>query len=88
MALNESAVDVMGTDVLAQIARDLVSAMRRDTSIDWTVREDVKAKLRRTIRKLLRKYGYPPDKQKEAVTEVLNQMERFAPRYAEEAKKV
>lgn len=88
VALNESAVDVMGTDVLAQIARDLVSAMRRDTSIDWTVREDVKAKLRRTIRKLLRKYGYPPDKQKEAVTEVLNQMERFAPRYAEEAKKV
>lgn len=86
VALNESAVDVMGTDVLAQIARDLVSAMRRDTSIDWTVREDVKAKLRRTIRKLLRKYGYPPDKQKEAVTEVLNQMERFAPRYAEEAK--
>lgn len=85
VALNESAVDVMGTDVLAQIARELVATMRRDVRTDWTARDDVKAKLRRAIRRLLRKYDYPPDKQREAIDEVYNQMERFAPRYAEEA---
>lgn len=80
---NESAVDVMGDDVLAQIARDLVSTMRRDTRTDWTVREDVKAKLRANIKRLLRKYGYPPDQQPEAIVHVMEQMEAMAPRYAE-----
>ena len=59
--------------------------MRRDVRTDWTARDDVKAKLRRAIRRLLRKYDYPPDKQREAIEEVYSQMERFAPRYAEEA---
>ncbi|CAB0816872.1 type I restriction endonuclease subunit R [Corynebacterium diphtheriae] len=81
---NESAVDVLGDDVLAEIARDLVATMRRDTRTDWTVRDDVKAKLRRTIKLLLRKYGYPPDRQKEATQLVYEQMEKFAPRYAGE----
>ncbi|GAA3709742.1 type I restriction endonuclease subunit R [Gordonia hankookensis] len=81
---NESAVDVMGDDVLAQIARDLVSTMRKDTRTDWTVREDVKAKLRATIKRLLRKYGYPPDQQPAALVQVMQQMEALAPRYAEE----
>ncbi|WP_435404931.1 type I restriction endonuclease subunit R [Mycolicibacterium chitae] len=81
---NSSAVDVMGDDVLAQIARDLVATMRRDTRIDWTVREDVKAKLRASIKRLLRKYGYPPDQQPAAIVAVMNQMESLAPRYAEE----
>ena len=85
VSLNESAVNVMGTDVLADIARDLVATMRRDVRTDWTARDDVKAKLRRTIKRLLRKYGYPPDQTKEAIGEVYNQMERFAPRFAEEA---
>jgi type I site-specific deoxyribonuclease, hsdR family len=85
VSLNESAVNVMGTDVLADIARDLVATMRRDVRTDWTARDDVKAKLRRTIKRLLRKYGYPPDQTKEAISEVYNQMERFAPRFAEEA---
>ena len=76
----------MGTDVLADIARDLVATMRRDVRTDWTARDDVKAKLRRTIKRLLRKYGYPPDQTKEAIGEVYNQMERFAPRFAEEAR--
>ena len=83
VAENEAAVDVMGDDVLAQIARDLVAAMRRDTRIDWTVREDVRAKLRTTIRRLLRKYGYPPDQQPEAIVRVMQQMETLAPKYAE-----
>lgn len=85
---NESAVDVMGSDVLAQIARDLVEAMQRDTRTDWTVREDVKAKLRASIKRLLRKYGYPPDQQPAAITQVMEQMEAFAPRIAEERRGV
>ncbi|KLO26410.1 DEAD/DEAH box helicase [Mycolicibacter heraklionensis] len=85
VAQNPSALDVMGDDVIAQIARDLVAAMRRDTRVDWTVREDVKAKLRASIKRLLRKYGYPPDQQPAAIVAVMNQMEAFAPRYAEEA---
>lgn len=79
---NESAVTVLGDTVLADIARELVATMRRDTRTDWTVRDDVKAKLRRTIKLLLRKYGYPPDRQKEATQLVYEQMEKFAPRYA------
>ncbi|AKK04288.1 type I restriction endonuclease subunit R [Corynebacterium epidermidicanis] len=82
VAKNESAVDVLGDDVLADIAREIVSTMRRDTRTDWTVRDDVKAKLRRTIKLLLRKYGYPPNRQKEATQLVYEQMEKFAPRYA------
>lgn len=81
---NESAVNVLGEGVLADIARELVSTMRRDTRTDWTVRDDVKAKLRRTIKLLLRKYNYPPDRQKEATQLVYEQMEKFAPRYAAE----
>lgn len=83
VAQNEVSVDVMGDDVLAQIARDLVATMRRDIKTDWTVREDVKAKLRASIKRLLRKYGYPPDQQPEAIVEVMRQMEAVAPRMAE-----
>ena len=50
---NESAVDVQGEDVLAQIARELVAVMRRDVRTDWTVRDDVRAKLRSSIKRLL-----------------------------------
>lgn len=82
---NEAALDVMGDDVLAQIAREIVATMQRDTRTDWTVRDDVKAKLRATIKRLLRKYGYPPDQQPAAIVEVMQQMEALAPRYAEES---
>lgn len=84
VAQNEAALDVMGDDVLAQIARDLVATMRRDIRTDWTVREDVKAKLRASIKRLLRKYGYPPDQQPEAIVAVMRQMEAVAPRMAGE----
>lgn len=84
VAQDETAVDVMGDDVLAQIARDLVITMRRDTRTDWTVREDVKAKLRASVKRLLRKHGYPPDQQPEAIVNVIKRMESLAPRIAEE----
>jgi len=70
--------------VLAQIARDLVAVMRRDVRTDWTVRDDVRAKLRSSIKLLLVKHGYPPDKQPAAVKLVMEQMESMAPRYSEE----
>lgn len=84
VAQNESAFNVMGNDVLADIARELVRTMRRDTRTDWTVREDVKAKLRASIKRLLRRFGYPPDQQPAAIAQVMEQMESLAPRYAEE----
>jgi type I restriction enzyme R subunit len=84
VATNESAVDVQGDDVLAQIARELVAVMRRDVRTDWTVRDDVRAKLRSSIKRLLVKHKYPPDKQPEAIKLVMDQMESMAPRYAAE----
>jgi type I restriction enzyme R subunit len=82
VATNESAVECQGEDVLAQIARELVAVMRRDLKTDWTVRDDVRAKLRSQIKRLLVKYHYPPDKQPEAIRLVIEQMEAMAPRYA------
>lgn len=82
VATNESAVDVQGEGVLAAIARELVAVMRRDIKTDWTVRDDVKAELRSSIKRLLVKYDYPPDQQPEAIRLVLDQMEAIAPRFA------
>ncbi|MDN3495202.1 type I restriction endonuclease subunit R [Planococcus sp. APC 4015] len=84
VAQNESAVDVQGDGVLAEIARELVAVMRRDVRTDWTVRDDVRAKLRSSIKRLLVKYKYPPDKQPGAIKLVMDQMESMAPRYAGE----
>lgn len=84
VATNESAIDAQGEDVLAQIARELVAVMRRDVRTDWTVRDDVRAKLRSSIKRLLVKYKYPPDKQPEAIKLVMDQMESMAPKYAAE----
>jgi type I restriction enzyme R subunit len=78
---NESAVEVQGEDVLAEIARQLVAVMRRDIKTDWTVRDDVRAKLRSSIKRLLVKYKYPPDRQPEAIRLVIEQMESMAPRF-------
>lgn len=82
VSANESAVQVQGEDVLAQIARELVAVMRRDVKTDWTVRDDVRAKLRSSIKRLLVKYKYPPDKQPAAIALVMEQMETMAPRFA------
>jgi len=81
VSTNESATELQGEDVLAQIARDLVAVMRRDVKTDWTVRDDVRAKLRSSIKRLLVKYKYPPDKQPGAIKLVIEQMEAMAPRY-------
>lgn len=79
IADNASALDVLGQDVLADIARQLVALMRADVRTDWTVREDVRAALRAKIKRLLRKYKYPPDAAENAVKQVIDQMELLAP---------
>jgi len=75
LEVNDSAVKVLGDETLRTIARELVKTVRRNVTIDWTVRESARAKLRTTVRRLLRKYGYPPDKQERATLTVLEQAE-------------
>jgi type I restriction enzyme R subunit len=72
---NDSAVKVLGDDTLKTIARELVAAVRTNVTIDWTVRENVRAHLRVIVKRILRKYGYPPDKQEKATQTVLEQAE-------------
>ncbi len=75
LEVNDSAVKVLGDDTLRQIARELIKAVRANVTIDWAVKESARAKLRVIIRRLLRKYGYPPDKQEKATITVLEQAE-------------
>ena len=70
---NDSAVKVLGDDVLRGIARELVASVRANVTIDWTVRENVRAQLRVLVKRILRKHGYPPDKQEKATQTVLEQ---------------
>jgi type I restriction enzyme, R subunit len=65
----------LGDETLKQIARELVESVRKNLTIDWSVKESSRAKLRVIIRRLLRKYGYPPDKQEKATQTVLEQAE-------------
>jgi hypothetical protein len=64
-----------GEPTLKTIARELTESVRRNVSIDWTVRENVQAQMRVRVRRILRKYGYPPDKQEQATRTVLAQAE-------------
>ena len=75
LGTNDSAVAVMGDEVLSMIARQLVETVRSNTGIDWTRREDVRARLRIAVKRLLRKHGYPPDKQEKAADTVIEQAE-------------
>ncbi|MCL5257285.1 MAG: type I restriction endonuclease subunit R [Chloroflexi bacterium] len=75
LGVNDSAVQVLGNDTLKKIAQELVETMRKNTRIDWTVRESVKADLRASVKRLLRRYGYPPDKQEKATQTVIEQAE-------------
>ncbi|MBL9076027.1 MAG: type I restriction endonuclease subunit R [Planctomycetes bacterium] len=75
LEVNDSAVKVLGDDTLKTIARELVETVKRNVSIDWTVKESVRAKLRVVVRRILKKYGYPPDKQEAATNTVLQQAE-------------
>jgi type I restriction enzyme R subunit len=79
---NDSAVKVLGDETLRDIARELVAAVRANVTIDWTMRENVRAHLRVTVKRILRKYGYPPDKQEKATLTVLEQAEVLSEEWA------
>ena len=72
---NDSAVQVLGDETLRSIAQELVETVRGNVTIDWTLRENVRANLRRLVKRTLRRYGYPPDKQEKATRTVLEQAE-------------
>ena len=72
---NDSAVQVLGDETLRDIARELVNTVRRNVTIDWTLRENVRARLRVLVRRTLQRHGYPPDKQRKATQTVLEQAE-------------
>jgi len=78
LEVNDSAVKVLGDTTLKTIARELVDTVRRNTTIDWTVRENVRAHLRVLVKRILRKYGYPPDKQEKATKTILEQAEALS----------
>ena len=75
LAANESAVKAMGDDKLKVIAAELITQVRKSVTIDWTLREGARAKIRVMVKRILNKYGYPPDLQEEAVKTVLMQAE-------------
>jgi type I restriction enzyme R subunit len=72
---NDSAVKILGDETLRKIAQELVATVRANVTIDWTVRENVRAQLRVLVKRILRKHGYPPDKQEKATQTVLEQAE-------------
>jgi len=81
LAENKSAVQVLGDETLRDIARELVEVVRRNVTIDWTERENVRARLRVLVKRVLRRYGYPPDKQEKATKLVLEQTEVLCSRW-------
>jgi type I restriction enzyme, R subunit len=75
LAAHETAREVMGDDTLRTIARELVETIRENVNIDWTLKESVRARLRASVKRLLRKHGYPPDKREAATELVIQQAE-------------
>jgi type I restriction enzyme R subunit len=82
LEVNDSAVQVLGNETLKTIAQELVKAIRSSVTIDWTERESVKAQLRVMVKRLLKRYKYPPDKQESAIVTVLKQAETLCKDWA------
>ena len=70
---NKSAEEVMGEEVLIKIAREIAEILRKNVTVDWAVRDSVRAKLRVLVKTLLKRYKYPPDQQEKATELVLSQ---------------
>jgi type I restriction enzyme R subunit len=83
LAANESAVRELGDETLKAIAHELTAQVRNSATIDWAVRESVRAKMRVMVRRLLRKYKYPPDQQEAAVELVIEQAEALTGEWVE-----
>jgi len=87
LEVNDSAVKVLGDETLRLIAQELVKSVRNSITIDWTVRENVRAQMRVIIKRILRKYGYPPDKQARATELVLEQAEVLCKNWSDESER-
>ncbi|MFW5795496.1 MAG: type I restriction enzyme endonuclease domain-containing protein [Bacillota bacterium] len=75
LGVNDAAVKVIGDETLKKIAVELTETIRNSITIEWVSREDIKANIREQVKRLLRKYDYPPDKQKEVIETVMEQAE-------------
>lgn len=75
---NEASVRELGDDILKKIARELTDYLRRNVSVDWSVRDAVRAKLRAQVKLILKRYKYPPDLEQKAVETVLKQAEAMS----------
>jgi type I restriction enzyme R subunit len=84
LEVNDSAVKILGDETLRTIARELMETIRNNVTIDWTIKETVQAKLRVMVKRVLKKHGYPPDKQKKATETVLEQATLIAKDWAEQ----
>ena len=73
LEVNDSAVQLLGEDTLKMIAQELVNSVKRSVSVDWMKRENARAQIRVMVKRILRKYGYPPDMQAKATELVLEQ---------------
>ncbi len=78
LAVSKSAQEVLGDDTLRELARILVEQVKANTSIDWTIKENVQARLRVIVKRILREHGYPPDQERLATKNILQQAELFA----------
>lgn len=83
LEVSDSAVKMLGDEVLKTIARELVDSVKKSVTIDWTIKESVQAKMRVIVKRILKKYGYPPDKQEQAVRTVLEQAKQMANDFSE-----
>ena len=81
--VNDSAVQVLGDEQLREIARELVDKVKKNATIDWIVKESVRSKLKVIVKRILRKYGYPPNKQASATETILKQAELLADSWTE-----
>uniref|UniRef100_UPI0025D07A01 type I restriction enzyme endonuclease domain-containing protein n=1 Tax=uncultured Thiodictyon sp. TaxID=1846217 RepID=UPI0025D07A01 len=82
LAENQSAIEVMGNDKLKVIAHELLTSLRGSITVDWSHRENARARMRILVKRILRKYGYPPDLQDAAVQTVLAQAEALSAQWA------
>ena len=82
LEVNDTAVKILGDETLKTMSRELFEADKNHTTIDWTVKESLRARLRTLVKRILRKYGYPPDKQEAAAQTVLAQAEELSGQWA------
>jgi type I restriction enzyme R subunit len=83
LANNESAVRELQDETLKKIAQELTRSLRENLTVDWSERESVRAKLRLLVKRLLKKYKYPPDQTEEAVELVLQQAQTMGEEWSE-----